>query len=211
MGVLSEVRALTHSVHQSLDDHPLLVQFMSQAKVSAYQNFLQTFSLYLRLVTAKEHEFITSADQNVLQYEPWSIALMSDLEAYPKGDDFKFAERFSKLLPDIENLSEFWGLLYVMEGSTLGAKEVAGTLSEAWPSQFLRRGLQSRLRWPYFCRRIAELEMAGAIESRGVQQGAMKAFVSMISIFDSCLERPSNKSRAFISLSGDRQTVDDMS
>ncbi len=201
MGVLSEVRALTHNVHQSLDDHPLLVQFMSQGNLSAYQNFLQTFSLYLRLVTAKEHEFITSADQSILQYEPWSIALKADLEVYPKGDDFKFAERFTKKLPDIENLSEFWGLLYVMEGSTLGGSQVASTLHEAWPNHFLKRGLQSRLRWPYFCRRLGELEAAGAIESRGVQQGAMKAFVSMLSIFDSCLEVAPAKPRASVSLS----------
>ena len=210
MGVLSDVRALTHSVHQSLDDHPLLVQFMSQAKVSAYQNFLQTFSLYLRLVTAKEHEFITTGDQNVLRYEPWSIALKSDLEAYPKGDDFNFAERFSTLLPDIENLSEFWGLLYVLEGSSLGGKQVAGTLSDAWPSQFLSRGHHSRLRWPYFCRRLGELETAGAIESSGVQRGAMKAFVSMLSIFDGCLERSASRNREFITLSSEMQAADDM-
>ncbi|RYZ56575.1 MAG: hypothetical protein EOP07_12295 [Proteobacteria bacterium] len=202
MSVLSQVRAATRDIHQSLDDHPLLVRFMSQGNVTAYQTFLQTFSLYLRIAVAKQLDYITTDDRKVINYEPWSAALQSDLETFEAGDNFAFADRYSKHLPDIENVSQYWGFLYVMEGSTLGGRQLAAMIPSDWPSEFLRRGAEAKLRWPYFCRRLGELEVAGAIEAAEVQLGADKAFRSMVKIFDKTLDK-TPPAATFVSLSSE--------
>jgi len=210
MSVLSEVRAITRDVHQSLDDHPLLVRFMSQGHIEAYQNFLQTFSLFERVASAKAAKYIDAEDLKVLDYDSWGIFLQSDLERLPEGDDFSFAERYTHLLPDIRTRSEFWGLLYVLEGSTLGGTQVAATLPKDWPSEFLRRGTQAKLRWPYFCRRLGELSNAGDLLNEDVADGAVKAFNAMIRIFDACLKVSSGDKPRRATLPGNSEAASDM-
>ncbi|MBC7660454.1 MAG: biliverdin-producing heme oxygenase [Chitinophagaceae bacterium] len=184
MGVLSEVRAATHAVHQSLDDHPLLVRFMSQCDLSAYHGFLKTFQLFLECLEQYSADYIDESDRAVFQYRTWLDALHDDLSKMPRFDFHPVTE-----LPSPSNgRSEFWGILYVMEGSILGGTQVAAAIPQEWPSTFLRRGATTRLRWPTFCRRLGELETAGVITSLGVQSGASKAFLSMIQIFDKYLD-----------------------
>ncbi len=209
MNTLNEVRVVTQAIHLSLDDHPLLVQFMSQGRQPAYQSFLQTFSLLVHLAAAKAAEYLGGEDIKVLEYESWGTALQADLERLPDGDDFSFAERYTHLLPDIKNRSQFWGLAYVIEGSTLGGNQVSGHLPKDWPSEFLRRGSKARLRWPYFCRRLADLHAAGEIAIEDVKNGAMKGFLSTTEIFDAVVHAMPLENKRPISLAGKREAAHD--
>lgn len=184
MSVLTRVRAATHSIHKSLDDHPLLVRFTQDGKADAYRGFLEAFRSVVALELHHAKEFLDPADNDVLEYREWRESLDHDLLVMEPFHHDTYLPNISSLVPAILNRSEFWGFLYVLEGSVLGGREVAKTLDKEWPAEFLLRGSQNRLRWPFFMRRLLELENAGIILADGVEKGAVKTFEAMIAMFD---------------------------
>ncbi|RZA24655.1 MAG: hypothetical protein EOP10_09240 [Proteobacteria bacterium] len=184
MSVLAQVRTATGSIHKSLDEHPLLVRFMRYGEADAYRGFLESFRAFIALQMHHDQEYIHDGDREILDYSDWRKALEDDLLAMNALQHQARVPNVSPLIPALHNRSEFWGFLYVIEGSVLGGREVAKTLPAEWPKDFLLRGSQNRLRWPYFMRRFNELESAREILPDAVQKGAVRSFESMIAMFD---------------------------
>lgn len=184
MSVLSRVRNTTRAVHKSLDDHPLLVRFMQGGQAEAYRGFLEAFRSIVTLQIHHSEEYLSDEDREVIDYREWREAIERDLLAMEPFFQNAYIPNISPLVPAINNPSEYWGFLYVLEGSVLGGREVAETLDKEWPSEFLQRGAQNRLRWPFFMRRLGDLESSGVIFADGVEQGAVKTFEAMIAMFD---------------------------
>jgi heme oxygenase len=184
MSVLTQVRTATRSIHKSLDEHPLLVRFMRYHEVNAYRGFLEAFRAFVALELHHNPEYIEVSDREILDYNDWRKALEGDLFAIGARRHQAHLPNVSMMVPALNNRSEFWGFLYVVEGSVLGGRDLAKALPEEWPKEFLLRGSQNRLRWPYFTRRFTELENTGKISSDAVEKGAVRSFESMIAMFD---------------------------
>lgn len=184
MSVLSQVRDATRSIHKSLDDHPLIVRFLRYGDAEAYRGFLEAFRAFVALEMHHSLEYISDSDREILSYAEWRLALDDDLLAMQSLNQNFLIPNISPLVPALNNRSEFWGFLYVLEGSVLGGRELATTLPKDWPTEFLLRGSQNRLRWPFFIRRFNELENAGEILPHAVQRGAVRAFEAMIAMFE---------------------------
>ncbi len=184
MNVLSRVRNATRVVHHSLDTHPMLQRILRSGDLHAYRGFLEAFRACITLELHHSEVFVNEEDRGVLDYEAWRAALENDLEHMAAVESRSNIFNLGSSVPSIQGPSEFWGFLYVMEGSVLGGREVAQRLPESWPKEFLLRGVKDRLRWPYFLRRMNELEISGEILSDAVELGAIKAFASMIEMFD---------------------------
>ncbi len=190
MSVLARVRTATRAVHHSLDSHPMLVRIMRTHDLAAYRAFLESFDACIKPAMPLYIASVQNDDKKVLAYQAWEEALQRDLQVLSGLVSVSSSNDFNSSSPIIEDASEFWGFLYVVEGSVLGGREVSAMLPESWPKEFLLRGSMNRLRWPYFLKRFAELENTGEIFPDAVEKGAVKTFSAMVEMFDRYLMEP---------------------
>jgi len=117
--ILSEVRKATADEHQALED---LVDVRKRVgRAGGYEDLLRAF---LGFYQPLEQQLARHPWPAALQFEARKKCawLTQDLQACGDNPD---AVRQCAEIPDVHTLSQAWGCLYVIEGSTLGGQHIS--------------------------------------------------------------------------------------
>jgi heme oxygenase len=120
----TRLRDATAPLHKQLDQQPLLVALLGkELPLADYQQLLGIYySLYHQLEAALKH--YTDQQPIAFDYQPRykTPLLLNDLKYWHIKPE---PLRCQITLPDINSLGALLGLLYVLEGSTLGGQFIA--------------------------------------------------------------------------------------
>lgn len=124
----SELRSATHDQHIKVNRHPL-IEGLTKAGFPQ-RNYLALLRSYAPLYQALEAEFETCAESMKI---PFSYSdrkklpmIMQDLRYY-NASPF---ESLSMQVPEIKSLGALVGVLYAIEGSTLGGQVISRSLEQ---------------------------------------------------------------------------------
>lgn len=129
--VRARLRQATHAHHVRLNEHPLLHE-LTQGELSpgAYRLLLRAYFQLYSLLEARIHHYLEKvscafhyAERNKL---PW---LIRDLEFF--HEELPVVDALSWDFPVIENMAQLIGVLYTLEGSTLGGQHISRCLAKS--------------------------------------------------------------------------------
>ena len=181
MNILSTLKDATSSRHASLEYClPLLDMHLSN---DVYKKLLQKFfafyaPLELRLLAQHgdaHHHF----DYATRKKTP---LLMQDLVALNVAPSALVAASRSTVLPDLSNLAQSWGCLYVIEGATLGGQIISRHLRAqlgldvtTGAAFFNGYGAQTGTYWKSFCAALSDQAMRYG-DTDQIVLGALQTF-----------------------------------
>jgi heme oxygenase len=149
------LRKHTHAAHVALNHHPMLIGITQPGySLPRYQALLAAYQpLYAGLEAAIEQcirQYSPAFEYQTRRKLPW---LMSDLAYFEQPVTEKIAD-----IPPINNLAELVGVLYVIEGSTLGGGMIARLITQhlgidanRGGAFFNAYGADTEARWQAFC------------------------------------------------------------
>lgn len=122
----------------------------------------------------------------------WTRALLEARPAATTGWDPGLEERLTWLSADLTGRGEraglklepfapdaWWGVCYVVEGSSLGGQVLCRQLGERWPTRyFAGRGAETGKRWMAFLGALRDAEPA--LDAEAVADGATRAFAALM-------------------------------
>lgn len=162
MSILATLKDATSSRHASLESClPLLDMHLSN---DVYKKLLKNFfafysPLELRLL-ALHGDAHRTFDYATRQKTP---LLMQDLMALNVAPSVLVAASRSTALPDLSNLAQSWGCLYVIEGATLGGQIISKHLRAqlgfdvtSGAAFFNGYGAQTGAYWKRFCAALSD-------------------------------------------------------
>jgi heme oxygenase len=187
------LRQHTHAAHVALNHHPMLSGITHPGyPILRYQALLAAYlPLYAGLELAIEQYL--SAYPPVFDYRPrrklhW---LVNDLAFFGHH-----AALTPAATPPIGNLAELIGVLYVIEGSTLGGGLIArlitqhlGIDAEQGGAFFNAYGVDTQTRWQAFCTFIETIAASPAQQALAAQR-AVTTFKQFQQALDSAAEQP---------------------
>ena len=127
----SILRQETHHYHSQLNHHPLLIGLTTENySLTNYHKVLNAyFAIYQGLETRIEL-FTSKQDCSSSYVEriklPWLAQDLAFFNASARIQESQFD--IEELMPSIDNLGQLIGLLYVIEGSTLGGQHISKAL-----------------------------------------------------------------------------------
>jgi heme oxygenase len=151
-----QLRDATHHQHVQLNQHPLLNGLMqADYPLEHYQKVLLAYSQLYQALEAEIDDFVS---QNPLDFDYHSRrkfpAIQQDLNYFNNLPQLTTAELNS---PTINSMGQLIGLLYVIEGSTLGGQHIArglekhlGLTQSAGAKFFYGYGEQTQSLWQDF-------------------------------------------------------------
>ena len=176
--ILAALREATKEIHERLEATPLSQSLISPTlKQEKYEQVLTLFGTWFVAAerALKEHQDCIAAelDEARFQRETW---LREDLP----GKDLALP-----VLPPIPK-AEMPGWLYVVEGSSLGGKQISRHLQareeatgHSWPTRFFEAyGAETGPRWQSFLQFLEQKAPAGSPDFEAVVRGAIDAFES---------------------------------
>ena len=176
--ILAALREATKEIHQKLEETSLAQDLISPTlRQDKYEHVLTLFGTWFVAAerALREHQDWIAAelDEGRFQREEW---LAQDLP----NKNLNFPE-----LPSIPQ-SEVLGWLYVLEGSTLGGKQISRNLHQRreasgghWPTQFFDGyGTETGPRWQNFLQFLAKKIPEGHRDFESTLKGAIDAFQS---------------------------------
>ena len=128
-----QLRQATHEYHVRLNHHPFLKDLTKPIfTLARYKALLLAYSHLYRSIEEVIVRFVLSNDVDFDYYEREKFSMLIRDIDYFKLDNVKFGlTKVSTLtVPKIDNISELVGLLYVIEGSTLGGQHISRALSD---------------------------------------------------------------------------------
>ena len=126
------LRHATHPHHLRINRHPMLVELIQpDLSLLAYRKLLISYSHLYTSLEGRINQYLIQF--SAFQYEernklPW---LMNDIGFFQ--NDLPVIDHGVQLdlaLPEIESLGQLIGLLYTIEGSTLGGQVISRSLAE---------------------------------------------------------------------------------
>lgn len=125
------MRQATHWHHVRLNEHPLLHELTQrELSLTSYRRLLRTYFQLYSLLEARIHHYLEKvfctfhyAQRNKL---PW---LSRDLEFF--YEEIPVVDPLSWDFPVIENTAQLIGVLYTLEGSTLGGQHLSRCLEKS--------------------------------------------------------------------------------
>ena len=128
-GARTLLRQATHEHHNQLNRHPLLIGVTQPEYL--LQDYLKLLNAYFGLYQAVEKKIMDFLAVNTVNFDyqprlksPW---LQQDLTFFQFRS--KLPSQNAVLAPDIKNLGDLVGMLYVIEGSTLGGQLISKHLT----------------------------------------------------------------------------------
>lgn len=171
--LITLLREATAQLHQSLHEHPVMVELLQRTSAEAYRNVLQGFLMFYE---SAEPALVESASRlGVADLYPEPVRtrwLMEDLEL-PESDHRNADPIDHKMNPfRLTNISQLVGCVYVIQGSALGGRSILNELSgypfvEGSSRFFTGAGEQTPQLWREFqqfandtCRDVREQQAA---------------------------------------------------
>ncbi|WP_345949860.1 biliverdin-producing heme oxygenase [Mucilaginibacter sp. PAMB04274] len=185
--MLSELlKEHTLTNHQQLEK--MLVQRMKAIRsTDGYIDLLQLFYTYFGGLEQEIDRYITATELPDYQQRRKSAALANDITALGGTPQ---AKAFGTALPTIQNTTQAYGALYVIEGSTLGGKIISKMMAQQLDikdstglSFFNSYGDNTELMWDTFKQTLnnrvkSEGEAAEVIESANQTFGKFKEWAA---------------------------------
>lgn len=131
MSIRSLLREATHHQHDLVNRHPLLAGLLHPGyPLANYQKLLfANFSVY-RVLEARINRFLSNRNCGFSYADRYKLpGLLKDLaffQTIPLSADY--APYLTVAFPEIKTLGELIGVLYVIEGSTLGGQLISRSL-----------------------------------------------------------------------------------
>ena len=187
------LRQQTQAHHHRLNQHPLLKGLLTrdlslgqyQRVLWAYANLYQIIEEQIELYLAQHPTVFDYTQRRKSQWLIQDLAYFSATDAAEK-----FHGKFDFSVPRIDSLGQFFGILYVIEGSTLGGQQIAKALvsyhqltPERGARFFYGYGNQSSSLWEAF---LPDLETAlqEEIEYVRAAKAAEQTFEAFLAVLD---------------------------
>ncbi len=159
-----QLRQDTHAHHQILNRHPLLKGLTKPSyPLTHYKVLLLAYSVLYRQIEELIERFLISQhvdfDYSERRKSAWLVKGLAYFHDHNIGLDATFNAFVASTLaiPNLGAVSELAGLLYVIEGSTLGGQHISraladyhGLSSETGASFFNGYGQHTLMRWESF-------------------------------------------------------------
>jgi heme oxygenase (biliverdin-IX-beta and delta-forming) len=184
--VRDALRHSTHSHHVRINRHPLLGQLTRPGlSRSTYARILAAYRSYFRVIEPAIERFLSSCpgqfDYTPRRKLPWLECDLTRFEAPVRAVDITDQLR---TLSRISEPGEAIGVLYAIEGSTLGGQVIARHLAQnlgidraTGARYFSGYGLETESRWQEFCR-FAESIVASDRQIELARSSAIQAFIA---------------------------------
>lgn len=135
VGVHELLRNATHKQHVKLNHHPMLISLMQPAYPLV--RYLQLLNAYFYIYKIFEDKITSFLEAEICTFSyasryklPW---LQQSLATFHESTlSLNDTPPMQITLPAIENLGQLIGVLYVIEGSTLGGQHIAKYLSNSF-------------------------------------------------------------------------------
>jgi heme oxygenase len=192
MVVRTLLRRATHDQHILLNKHAMLADLTSpDLALPVYRMLLIAYAYLYQSVEARIEQFLTTYpdifDYTVRRKLPW---LRADLEFFQI--DMEVADPDVPLMraPEITQLGQLVGVLYVIEGSTLGAQFISRHLQEhhglgdgGGARFFTGYGENTQLRWQEFIE-FSQIISSDAVQCQAAEQAACQIFQLFNQVLD---------------------------
>lgn len=130
----NQLRHATHEYHVRLNRHPMLAGLMQpEYSLARYQNLLAAYFYIYQILEDKITRYLES---QVCKFDyaqrcklPW---LRQSIAFFGEDSLLDFTPKKTLVVPDIENLGELIGVLYVIEGATLGGQHIFKSLAKQY-------------------------------------------------------------------------------
>lgn len=183
----------TQAHHHRLNQHPLLKGLLTRdLTLGQYQQVLRAYAQLYPIIEEQIERYLAE-HPTVFDYTPRrkSHWLTADLAWFSATDPATtFHGKFELTFPRIESLGQFFGVLYVIEGSTLGGQQIAKALvsyhqltQDQGARFFYGYGDQSWSLWEAF---LLDLETAlqEECEYARAAQAAEQTFEAFLAVLD---------------------------
>ena len=178
------LRETTAQLHQSLHEHPLLVELLQRASVEVYRKVLRGFLLFYESTEPRLVEAASRLGLDDWYPEPvrtnWLIQDLGILGSSHQNVKSKIITRNSLGLSSIGQLI---GCLYVIKGSALGGRSILKELREyafvdCSNRFFTGNGEQTTQRWRTF-QKFANERILDTAERQSASVSACQTFISI--------------------------------
>lgn len=124
------LRAATHELHEELHRHPLIEELLTHPTFACYRAVLEAFFTFYRQVEVRLVERARSL--GLVEQYPRAMRtewLLADLKTLGCGDDRLAALSNHQAPPELTEVGELAGCLYVVKGSALGGRSILDQLA----------------------------------------------------------------------------------
>jgi|SRR5450830_1056535 len=206
------MRDLTHSYHEELNHHPLLMGLMQpNSLLSDYHKLL---CAYFQIYQSLEDEIIRflKATPCIFDYAerlklPWIVEDLQFFQHYPIDYPINQANLADKavIIPEIAGIGHLVGILYVLEGSTLGGQFISASLLKnhglhgTQGARFYKGyGEKTALMWQDFIAFSETLNNDG-VQCEAAAEAACQTFQLFIDVLDNHQHHKQQPSLEYIS------------
>lgn len=177
--ILIRLRESTAIAHQQIEDQLNLPAACQNAAL--YQNLLEGFFGYYEPLETKLETLTGWTGYNPATHRktPW---LVEDLRALGLGEDDIAALPRCENLPSLETVSQGFGCAYVVEGSTLGGRQISQWLKESAIPEgarnfFASYGATVGENWKQYGAALEQFSVEGQADE--IIQGAIETFSTL--------------------------------
>ncbi len=178
--LMALLRVCTNDEHQKTESSPLMTEVMGERfSLSSYQHMLKRFFSFYASVEPMMKVFINSSGYH---YTPKLPFLESDLNhmgcSLPLDDANFLPEHF------LHDRASFLGVLYVLEGSTLGGSVIRNMLQkhidvDRMATFFYPYGKSTRQNWEVTCAFIEHTAANESLPAHAICDAAIATFQSI--------------------------------
>lgn len=188
-GLHALLRERTRELHRRLDSSPYLLALMRPGlDMQAYAGILQRLVLAYARIEPLLCELQACRPLQLPVYQPRLPALLADLAHLPAPDALPELPPM-KPPPVSDETAHYFGMRYVVEGSTQGARMISSRLEKNLPQlsgeAFAYWGVQHEAAagWPFFLDCLDQAK----VEAEALVRGADAAFAAFLDVFDAAL------------------------
>lgn len=127
------LRQATHPHHIRLHNHPILVDLTQpELSLTKYRKILRAYSHFYAAVEGKISVYLTQHPCTFPYGERYKLPWLKEDLAFFHDDMAEPVQGMSQTfsLPEIETAGQFIGVLYTIEGSTLGGQAISRSLAK---------------------------------------------------------------------------------